>query len=93
MTDEEIKLKYGPEFRRCVLELDVEGMRKLWKHCAPHLAQSSPSGTLYALHLARTEMETCPISLKLYSQAWLNERGLGSGMMGDKRQRTYGVIK
>lgn len=85
MTEDEIKVKYGLEFKRCLIDLDVDGMMKLWKHVAPHLAAGDRNGTLYSMHLARTQMETCPIGLKLYSQRWLNERKLGSFMPEDQR--------
>jgi hypothetical protein len=85
MTEAEIQAKYGPEFRRCLESLDVQGMKKLWKHVAPHLADENDSHVLYSMHLARTEMKSLPLRAKLYSQRWLNERGLGSGMPNDNR--------
>lgn len=85
MLEADIQIKYGSEFRRCLVELDANGMRSLWAHCAPHLANADDKGTLYAMHLARTQMETLPQHMKEYSQRWLNERGLGSFMTNDKR--------
>lgn len=83
--DHDIKMKHGAEFRRCLIDLDVQGMMRLSAETAPHLAKADEKGTLYAMHLARTEMQTIPIGLKIYSQRWLNERGYGSFAPDDKR--------
>lgn len=93
MPQDVIQVKYGPEFRRCLVDLDIEGMRRLWKHCAPHLYQMNEAGTLTAMHLARTNMETLPYKDKVYSQNWLNERGIGSFMEDDLRQKGGFIVK
>ena len=67
--------QYGPEFRRCLENLDVGGMMKLWAHCAPHLAEQSPRDALISMHIARCEMKTIHRMLKAYSRDWLAERG------------------
>lgn len=85
MTEAEIVVTHGPEFRRCLLELDVPGIRRLWEHCAPHLSQMTAGGALYSLHLARTQAKCVPLRMKQYSQRWLNERHLGSFLPNDKR--------
>jgi len=85
MTEAEIQIKYGPEIKRCLIELDVEGMKKVWNHVAPHLTIHGDGSILATMHLARTQMESCPMGIKLYSQRWLNERGIGSFMDNDKR--------
>ena len=63
------------EFRRCLLELDVEGIMKLWKHVAPHLAETDPANALISLHIARVEAKYMPKKLKAYSVAWLADLG------------------
>lgn len=63
------------EFRRCLIELDVEGSKKLWAYLAPHLPQpENDDAALYTLHLARTKAKSVPLRHRLYSQAWLEER-------------------
>jgi hypothetical protein len=65
---------HGREFRRCLLELDVDGLRRLWERVAPHLPQSkSRAEALHAMHLARVNMKTIPEQARAYSQAWLDE--------------------
>ena len=68
-------LKHAAEFRRCLVEVDVKGIMKLWRHVAPHLANQTPEEALTALHMARCEAKSIHNKLKLYSVAWLAERG------------------
>lgn len=85
--EQALKAKHGAEFRRCLLELDVVGVMRLWAHVAPHLGQpATPMEALYALHMARTGAKSIPLAQRLYSQRWLNERGLGSLDMPDDRR-------
>lgn len=68
-------LMHGKEFRRCLLELDVDGMRRLWALTAGHLPQpQSAEEALYTMHLARVQMKNISHRARLYSQAWLKER-------------------
>lgn len=77
--DDRIKLKHAAEFRRCLIELDVTGVRKLWAEVSPHLPQpKSIKETLFTLHMARTEAQSVPLGLRQYSHRWLRERGFGS---------------
>lgn len=78
LSDAEAKIKHGSEIRRCMLTLDVSGMRALWKEIAPHLYQGTDKETLYSLHLARTEAQSIPLHLRRYSDRWLRDRGFGS---------------
>lgn len=68
-----VQALHGAEFRRCLLELDVDGMRRLWERVSPHLTRTSREETLYSMHLARVKMRTIPAKLRAYSQAWLDE--------------------
>lgn len=62
------------EFRRCLVDLDVEGIKKLWSEVSPHLPQSSSdSEVIYTLHLARVKSDYIPVKLKEYSEQWLKE--------------------
>lgn len=66
------------EFRRCLILLDVPGIRRLWAHVAPGLPQpATDQDALHSMHLARVAMKTLPAALKDYSEAWLRERGTG----------------
>lgn len=67
--------KHGPEFRRCLIQMDVDGLVKLWRHVAPHLADQPARDILISMHIARCEMRSLAPSLKDYSEAWLLERG------------------
>lgn len=74
-----VKERHHTEFRRCILELDVDGILKISAHVFPQACQpSSRSEALASLHLARTKARGVPMKLRRYSQRWLNERGLGS---------------
>lgn len=70
---------YSTGFRRCLETLDVELMRKLWKHVRPNLPQpETAEDTLISIHMARTQANTIDVKLRGYSHAWLLERGLPS---------------
>lgn len=74
-----IKANYADDFRACLIDLDVSRVRKLWAHVSPHLTQPADDyETLFTLHMARTEAQSVPLSLRQYSHRWLAERGFGS---------------
>jgi hypothetical protein len=65
--------------RRCLVDLDVPGIRALWAKISPHLPQpKSDADTLAALHAARTASESVPLRMRAYSHRWLTERQLPS---------------
>jgi len=74
------------DFRRCLLELDVTGIRAL---CVV-TGQSQPQddhGALISLHHARTLAHSMPFKLRAYSHQWLLERGLPSGLPDELKPR------
>lgn len=81
------------EFRRCLIDLDAPGIRKLWAHVSPHLpAPASDGEAVTALHIARTASESVPFKLRAYSHRWLSERGLPSQLpdrLKPKAERLY----
>jgi hypothetical protein len=86
----------GAEFRRCLLELDVEGIKRAWRHVAPNMPPPKDDAeALASLHVGRTAANSMPFSKRAYSHAWLSERGLPS-MLPDnlrpKAQRMYPVV-
>jgi hypothetical protein len=83
---------HADEFRRCLLELDVPGIRQIWRHVAPHLPHQSDDQILATLHAARTQANSIPHHLRFYSHQWLSERDLPSGLPDELRplaQRMY----
>lgn len=63
------------EFRRCLVEIDVEGMRRLWAHVSPHLPQPyCDAEALETIHRARVDMATLAPDARRYSMDWLRER-------------------
>lgn len=68
-------LLHAAEFRRCLLQMDVKGMMKLWAHVAPHIANQSPKDALISMHMARCEMKQINRCLRDYSRDWLMECG------------------
>ena len=78
MNEAEIVVTHAAEFRRCLVDLDIAGIRRLWAHVSPHLPQpANDEEALYTLHLARTKTPTLPLSLRTYSKKWLQERQVG----------------
>lgn len=68
-------------FKRCLEQLDVEGIRKLWRHVSPHLHQpATEHETLATLHRARTQCRAIGLRLRAYSHKWLLDHGYGSGL-------------
>ncbi len=65
--------------RRCLIDLDVPGIRALWAKISPHLPQPKDDGdALAALHAARTASDSVPLRMRAYSHRWLTERALPS---------------
>ena len=74
------------EFRRCLIDLDVAAVRKIWPVIAPNRSQiSSDQDALTVLHYARTQAESVPFELRAYSHKWLCERSLPSGLPDELR--------
>jgi hypothetical protein len=68
-------------FRRCLIDLDVVGIREMWAQVAPYLPQPSNEHEAWiTLHYARTQAESIPDRARCYSHAWLCERSLPSGL-------------
>jgi hypothetical protein len=71
-------VKYAAEFRRCLVDLDVPGARRLWAHV--HRGWDQPASDyemLVLLHMARTRARSIHPLLKDYSRRWLKERETG----------------
>lgn len=88
-------MKHSHELRRCLVDCDTAGIIKLWRHIAPHLPQPE---TAYeanaAIHMARTQMESLPEKLRVYSHSWLRDEGLPSQLpdhLKAKADRMYPV--
>lgn len=72
---------HSAEFRRCLEQLDVAGVRALWRHMSPHLAQpKTDAEALFTLHHARTQTESIAIKLRAWSHRWLLDNGYPSGL-------------
>ena len=81
------------DFLRCLEEVDVAGVRRLWQHVSPHLPQPKDDAeALATIHVARTQSEAIGFRLRAYSHRWLIDRNLPSmlpDIMGPKAERTY----
>ncbi|ODT22226.1 MAG: hypothetical protein ABS35_15355 [Kaistia sp. SCN 65-12] len=81
-------MSYNDAFRRCLVELDVAGIRALWREVAPHLPQpSNDAEALLTLHRARTEASSIDLRLRAYSHRWLIDNGYPSGLPDALRPR------
>lgn len=79
MFDAWMAAKHGAEFRRCLVELDVRGVMRLFNAFAPDGAKvATEKEALYTLHMARALSQAVPLNLRQYSDRWLRERGLGA---------------
>lgn len=81
------------EFRRCLADLDIAGIKRLWKHVSPHLPQpATDHEALATLHMARTGAASVPFKLRAYSHRWLTDNGLPSSLpdpLKPKAERIY----
>jgi hypothetical protein len=67
-------MRHQQEVLRCLLALDIPGIRKVWKEMAPHLDQpESDWDALRAMHEARVRMLRISPQQKRYSEHWLRE--------------------
>lgn len=86
-------MKFSDDFRRCLIDLDVIGIRRLWQHVSPHLPQpETDAEALASIHIARTQARSVPFRLRAYSHAWLTERNLPSHLpdrMKPRAERMY----
>jgi len=66
---------HSAEFRRCLVDCDTEGVRKIWKHVAPNMPLlETDEDTLICIHITRTATERLPFRFRAYSHSWLRER-------------------
>lgn len=68
-------MNYAAEFHRCLMTADVSGIMRVWKATNPNMPQPSPVEALITLHIARVDADSIPDKEKLYSLAFLDERG------------------
>jgi hypothetical protein len=67
-------MRHQQEVLRCLLALDIPGIRKVWKEIVPHLDQpESDWDALRAMHEARVRMLRISPQQKRYSEHWLRE--------------------
>ena len=87
------KMTHSAEFRRCLVDLDVAAIRRLWKHVQPNLPQpKSDLEALITLHMARTTTQSIPTKLRFYSHRWLLDNGYPSHLPDElkpKAERMY----
>lgn len=74
-----------PDFRRCLDEMDVGGMRRLASIVGQR--EMSVEHTTIAMHYARTQAESIAFEKRAWSHAWLSERGFPSGLPDELRPR------
>lgn len=85
-----MKLPMGHEvqMRRCLEALDIEGIKKLWAHLAPHMVTGSTDhDILMSLHMARTQAKSIALKLRAYSHRWLLDNGYPSALPEDLKPK------
>lgn len=74
------------DIRRLLEAGDAEGLSRAWRVLHPHLPQpKTHHEKAVILHRARTGASSIPVPKRLYSHAWLVERGLPSGLPDELR--------
>lgn len=84
---------HAEEFRRCLVDCDIEGVKKIWKHVAPNMPQpKNDRDALISIHMARTQTERLPFRFRAYSHSWLIDNGFPSQLpdkLKPKAERMY----
>lgn len=87
------KPNHSSEFRRCLVDCDIPGIIKLWKHVSPNMpCPETDEDALICIHMTRTATERLPFRFRAYSHRWLTERMLRSLLPDDlkpKAERLY----
>lgn len=66
---------HSAEFRRCLVDCDVQGAMKIWVHVFPNMPlPGNEEETLMVIHMTRTATERLPFRFRAYSHRWLMER-------------------
>ena len=79
-------LRFAAAFRDALARCDVARLGELWRHLFAHLPQPrNYAESEIMLHRARTEAQSLAIKDRLYSHAWLEERGYPSGLPDELR--------
>lgn len=83
-------------FRQALADGDIRRVRELWAGAFPRMPQPENDGEAeVAMHHARTGAKSIPLAGRLYSHAWLDERGFPSALPDDMRpppQRRHPVV-
>lgn len=86
-------MSVADDFRRCLEECDVEGIRRLHAHAMPHMpAPQTDAQALISIHLARTQSESIALKLRAYSHRWLVDNSYPSQLpdsLRPKAERLY----
>lgn len=79
---------HAEEMRRCLVDFDIDGIRKLWRHVSPNMPQpESDAEALISIHMARTATERLPFRFRAYSHSWLTERKYPSQLPDELKPR------
>lgn len=74
-------MNHSAAFRRALETMDAPQLMKLWRHISPNLPQpANLEEAMVSLHYARTQALSMSLKARLYSHAWLTERGYPSGL-------------
>jgi len=77
-------MSYQDHLRQALEDGDADLLWKLWRHVYPQLPQvETRDEAVIAMHIGRTATETVTMPKRLYSHAWLCERGFPSQLPDD----------
>lgn len=85
-------MSVADDFRRCLEELDVAGVWRLWHIVQPNLPQpATDREALVTLHVARTQATSIRFRLRAYSHRWLTDNGYPSMLPDELKPRAERV--
>lgn len=81
-------MDHSGDMQRCLRDLDVVGVRRLWREVSPYLPQpASDEEAVIALHHARTQSPFLRLKERAWSHRWLVDHGYPSGLPDELRPR------
>lgn len=76
------------DVRSALERIDIDAIRRLWAHVAPHLPQPKGDyGVQVMIHSARTQCRSIAFRYRAYSHQWLLANGLPSPLPDQERPR------
>lgn len=79
------------ELRSAMSDGDADAVARIYDHAYPNMPKATQEEAAVVMHTARTASESMPLAKRLYSHAWLTDRGFRSQLPEELRPRSERV--